>query len=97
MPSQDRPPVVNLYQVAVRTLAGERTTLADHEDTVLLIVNVASKCSKIASLSIGGGATMRSSIPITQVFGASFRACLIRSVSFSPTSGSETLSLTSVK
>lgn len=44
MPSQDRPPVVNLYQVAVRTLAGERTTLADHEDTVLLIVNVASKC-----------------------------------------------------
>lgn len=35
---------MNLYQVAVRTLAGERTTLADHENTVLLIVNVASRC-----------------------------------------------------
>jgi glutathione peroxidase len=38
------PPAVNFYQIAVRTLAGEPANLVDHEDKVLLIVNVASRC-----------------------------------------------------
>lgn len=33
-----------IYDVPVRTLAGEETTLAEHRGKVLLIVNTASKC-----------------------------------------------------
>jgi len=35
---------MTLYDIALRTLSGEPTTLADHKGKVLLVVNVASKC-----------------------------------------------------
>ncbi|WP_031077280.1 glutathione peroxidase [Streptomyces sp. NRRL WC-3742] len=35
---------MSLYDIPLRTLAGEATSLADHKGKALLIVNVASKC-----------------------------------------------------
>ncbi|MFJ8623996.1 glutathione peroxidase [Kitasatospora sp. NPDC093550] len=35
---------MSLYDIPLRTLAGEPTSLADHKGKALLIVNVASKC-----------------------------------------------------
>jgi glutathione peroxidase len=35
---------MSLYDIPLRTLSGEPTSLADHRDCVLLVVNVASKC-----------------------------------------------------
>ena len=35
---------VSLYDIPVRTLAGADTTLAEHADEALLVVNVASQC-----------------------------------------------------
>ncbi|SEQ93423.1 glutathione peroxidase [Streptomyces radiopugnans] len=35
---------MSLYDIPLRTLAGEPTTLGEHRGKVLLIVNVASKC-----------------------------------------------------
>jgi len=35
---------VSIYEIRVRTLSGEETTLGEHEGKVILIVNVASRC-----------------------------------------------------
>ncbi|MCP9207602.1 glutathione peroxidase [Streptomyces cucumeris] len=35
---------MSLYDIPLRTLAGEPTTLGAHQDTAVLLVNVASKC-----------------------------------------------------
>jgi glutathione peroxidase len=35
---------MSIYDISLRTLDGDETTLRDHEGKVLLIVNVASKC-----------------------------------------------------
>ncbi|MFG3509624.1 glutathione peroxidase [Streptomyces sp. NPDC047821] len=35
---------MSLYDIPLRTLSGDPTTLADHKDKVVLVVNVASKC-----------------------------------------------------
>lgn len=35
---------MSLYDIPLRTLAGEPTSLADHKGKALLVVNVASKC-----------------------------------------------------
>ncbi|MCI0385944.1 glutathione peroxidase [Streptomyces sp. CNQ085] len=35
---------MSLYEIPLRTLAGEPTTLGEHRGKVLLVVNVASKC-----------------------------------------------------
>ncbi|MES4904042.1 MULTISPECIES: glutathione peroxidase [unclassified Streptomyces] len=35
---------MSLYDIPLRTLSGEPTTLGAHQDTALLLVNVASKC-----------------------------------------------------
>ncbi|MER5886501.1 glutathione peroxidase [Streptomyces sp. NPDC001941] len=35
---------MSLYDIPLRTLQGEATSLADHRDEAVLIVNVASKC-----------------------------------------------------
>jgi glutathione peroxidase len=37
-------PYAALYQIPLRTIDGEKTTLAEHTGKALLIVNVASKC-----------------------------------------------------
>ncbi|GLZ79218.1 glutathione peroxidase [Actinorhabdospora filicis] len=35
---------MSIYDIPLKTLSGDDTTLAEHKDKVLLIVNVASKC-----------------------------------------------------
>ncbi|MGI5484067.1 glutathione peroxidase [Streptomyces lavendofoliae] len=35
---------MSLYDIPLRTLSGDPTTLADYKDKVVLVVNVASKC-----------------------------------------------------
>ncbi|MBL1098757.1 glutathione peroxidase [Streptomyces coffeae] len=35
---------MSLYDIPLRTLSGEPTTLGTHQDTAVLLVNVASKC-----------------------------------------------------
>ena len=39
-----REPPVSLYDIPLRTLSGDPTSLADHKGKALLLVNVASKC-----------------------------------------------------
>src|SRR6267378_2684339 len=43
-PTGERSPQVSLYDIPLRSLRGEPTSLAEHKGKALLVVNVASKC-----------------------------------------------------